>query len=158
MKKIIAPSPVRKSGDGTIVSGDATAGSALKFWCFHCYAVNDHPAGPCGACGRPVEPPAGLSWTGRLIWALHHPDGDRAVLAANTLGGLRARESIPALREAAEAGGDIYLRAAALRSLIAIEGAGSLRPWLNELSRSAPFSVRAIARRALEGTAGDDTR
>jgi hypothetical protein len=27
---------------------------------FHCYAVNDHPAGPCDACGKPVEAPADL--------------------------------------------------------------------------------------------------
>lgn len=97
-------------------------------WCFHCYAVNDHPRGPCAVCGEPVEPPPGLSWTDSLIWALRHPDGDRAVLAARTLGRLRARQSVPALRTAAEAGADVYLRAEALRSLITIEGADALRP------------------------------
>ena len=30
------------------------------FWCFQCYAVNDHPSGPCGACGKPVEAPRAL--------------------------------------------------------------------------------------------------
>jgi len=120
------------------------------FWCYHCYAVSDHPSGPCDVCGQPVEAPAGLSWVGSLVWALRHPDGDRAMLAARTLGRLRARESVPALREAAESGHDVYLRAAALRSLIAIEGAEALRPWLDELSRVAPFTVRAIARQALE--------
>jgi len=54
------------------------------------------------------------------------------------------------------AGNDVYLRAAALRSLIAIEGAERLRPWLEELSRVPPLTVRDVARRALEGTAGDD--
>jgi len=126
------------------------------FWCFHCYAVNDHPSGPCDVCGQPVEAPADLSWVGSLIWALRHPDGDRALLAARTLGRLRARESVPALRKAVEAGNDVYLRAAALRSLIAIEGAEPLRPWLDKLSRIAPFTVRDIARRALEGTADDN--
>lgn len=125
------------------------------FWCFHCYAVNDHPAGPCDVCGQPVEPPAGLSWTGSLIWTLRHPDGDRALQAAKTLGRLRARDSIPALRAAAESGKDIYLRAAALHSLIEIEGAGSLRPWLEELIRAAPVTVRDIALRALEDTVSE---
>ena len=106
----------------------------------------------CYVCGRPVEAPAGLSWTGSLIWALHHPDGDRAVLAAKTLGRLRGLESVPALRAAAEVGTDIYLRAAALRSLIAIDGVEPLRCWLGELSRVAPFNIRVIARRALEGS------
>ena len=126
------------------------------FWCFHCYAVNDHLSGPCDVCGKPVEAPAGLSWVGNLIWALRHPDGDRALLAARALGRLRARESAPALREAVEAGNDVYLRAAALRSLIAIEGVEPLRPWLDELSRVPPVHVRDIARRALQGTGGDN--
>lgn len=121
------------------------------YWCFHCYALNDRPAGPCVACGESIEAPAGLSAAGALIWALGHPDGDRAVLAATTLGRLRARESVPALRQAVEHGADIFVRAAALRSLILIEGVGPLRCWLDELSTTAPFNVRAIARRALEG-------
>ncbi len=124
------------------------------FWCFHCYALNDHRAGPCRACGLPVEPPADISWTESLIWALGHPDGDRAVLAARTLGRLRARESVPALRAAAEGGKDIYVRAAALESLLAIEDAEALRPWLDELSRVGSFNVRAIAKRALDGPSG----
>jgi HEAT repeats len=123
------------------------------FWCFHCYALNDHPSGPCDTCGEPVEAPSGRSYADSLIWALRHPDGDRAVLAARTLGRLRARESVRALRETAQGGKDIYLRAAALRSLLAIEGAEALRPWLDELSGAGPFNVRAIARQALDATA-----
>jgi HEAT repeat protein len=126
------------------------------FWCFHCYAVNDHPSGSCRACGQPIEAPAGLTYHGRLIWALRHPDGDRAVVAAQTLGRLRARESVPALREAVEAGPDTFLRAEALRSLIAIEGVEPLRPWLEALSRNAPFNVRRIAQEALNGRPSGD--
>ncbi len=130
------------------------------FWCFHCYALNDHAAGPCDVCGEPVEAPAGLSRAGSLIWALRHPDGDRAVLAAMSLGKLGARESVPALRGAVETGDDIFVRAAALRSLIAIEGVEPLRPLLRRLSQAgaAPVNVRAIARQALEEAAGDDAR
>lgn len=120
------------------------------FWCFHCYALNDYPSGPCSACGEPVEAAAGLSYIDGLIWALRHPDGDRALVAAQTLGRLRADEAIPALHEAVEAGRDIYIRAEALRSLIAIEGVESLRRWLDALSRDAPFNVRGIARDALD--------
>jgi HEAT repeats len=121
------------------------------FWCFHCYAVNDHPSGPCQACGQPVEAPAGLSHVDDLIWTLGHPDADRAIVAAQILGKLKARGSVPALRQAAETGPDVYLRADALRSVLAIEDVESLRPWLVTLSRHAPFNVRAIAREALQG-------
>jgi HEAT repeat protein len=119
------------------------------YWCFCCYAVNDHPSGPCRVCGEPVEPPAGLSWVDSLIWTLGHPDGDRAVVAARTLGRLNAPQSVPALRKAVDAGADIYLRAEALRSLLAISGPEPLRPWLEQLSREASFAVRDIARKAL---------
>jgi len=44
----------------------------------------------------------------------------------------------------------------ALRSLIAIEGSEALRPWLGQLGRDAPFSVRNIARKALHGTPQED--
>jgi len=97
------------------------------YWCFHCYALNDHATGACDACVLPVEAPSGLSFNDGLVWALKHPDGDRAVLAAGTLGRLRIREAVPALRAMAENGRDIYLREAALRSVIEIEGTGSLR-------------------------------
>jgi len=125
------------------------------YWCFHCYAVNDHATGPCDVCRRPVNAPPGLTYVDGLIWALHHPDGDRAVLAAQTLGRLRAQEAVPALRAVtAEDGADVYVRGAALVSVIAISGQGPLRPWLEELADSAPFNVRMIARRALRSAAG----
>ncbi len=53
-------------------------------WCYYCYVVNPGSTGPCIGCGRPVEGPSDLSYDDRLIWTLRHPDGDRAVLAAQT--------------------------------------------------------------------------
>jgi hypothetical protein len=126
------------------------------FWCFHCYALNTHATGPCDVCGEPIEPPVGLSRVDSLVWALGHPDTDRAVLAAGILGRLRARESTPALRAAVEAGNDIFLRAQALRSLIAIEGVEPLRPWLERLSHVPPINVREVARQALAEQADDN--
>jgi len=81
------------------------------------------------------------------------------VVAAGILGRLRAREAVPALRAAVDAGKDIYLREAALRSVIAIEGAGPLREWLSELSHSGPFNIRILAREVLarHERAGDAT-
>ena len=119
------------------------------YWCFHCYALNDHPAGACATCGEPVEAPAGLSRVESLVWALGHPDGDRAVLAAGTLGRLKAAEAVPALRQAVETRADIFLREEALRSLLAIVGVEALRPWLEEMSCGDSFTVRLMAQEAL---------
>lgn len=121
------------------------------FWCFHCYALNDRAKGPCVVCHQAVEPPDDLSRTEGLVWALRHPDGDRAVTAAKTLGRLHAKEAVPALRNAVETGPDIYVRAESLRSLLMIEGVPPLRPWLESLMAEAPFNVKDIARSALEG-------
>ncbi len=84
-----------------------------------------------------------------LIWALRHPDGDRALVAAQTLGRLRAHEAIPALHEAVEAGSDIYVRAQALAAL------SRSREWNHctcgwMAKPRCPFNVRGIAREALD--------
>ncbi len=78
-------------------------------------------------------------------------DGDRAVLAARTLGDLRLREASPALAELIRQDRDPYLAAQALRSLIEIEGIEPLRPLLIELAGCDSFMVARIASRALGG-------
>ncbi len=100
------------------------------YWCFHCYGVNPRPSGPCIHCGRPVEAPSDLSSEQRLIWTLGHPDGDRAVTAAQTLGRKRAAAALPALRQVVTEERDPYLAAEVLRSLIAIAGAEHSRARL----------------------------
>lgn len=120
-------------------------------WCFYCYAVNRNPTGPCVRCGRPVEGPPGRSFDDQLVWALGHPDGDRAVLAAQTLGVRRVRSALPVLRRVVEEDRDPFLAVAALRSAIAIAGPEELRDWLEQLAHCDSFMVRDVARRALPG-------
>lgn len=83
------------------------------------------------------------------MWTLGHPDGGRALIAARVLGSLGCREAAPALRDAVIAARDPFLAAEALRSLVAIDGAGRWQAWLQELAADAPFMVRDVARRAL---------
>lgn len=118
-------------------------------WCFYCYAVNQGRGGACVRCGRPIEGPPDLSYDDRLVWALEHPDGDRAVLAAQSLGVRRVRSALPALRRVVEEGRDPYLAVAALRSAIEIADAEELRGWLQQLAHSDSFMVRALAQQAL---------
>jgi len=119
------------------------------YWCYHCYAVNPEPDGHCLRCGEQVDGPPDISYDDRLIWALGHPDGDRAVMAAQTLGVRRVRAALPALRRAVDEDRDPYLAVAALRSAIAIAGRDELSEWLAELTRRESFMVREAAHRAL---------
>lgn len=118
-------------------------------WCYYCYAVNARPSGPCVRCGRSVEGPPYISFDERLIWALGHPDGDRAVMAAQTLGARRVRSALPALRKTVEEDRDPYLAVAALRGAIAIAGPDELRDWLEQVAQSKSFMVREAAQQAL---------
>jgi hypothetical protein len=96
-----------------------------------------------------VQFPEGLTYEDRLVWALHHPDGDRAMVAAQILGQRRAAVAAPALRAVATDGGDPYLAAEALRSLIAIEGSDQIRELLDEPAACDSFMVAGVAARAL---------
>ena len=119
------------------------------YWCFHCYAVNRDAHGPCVRCGRSVQSPPGLSYDDRLVWALGHPDGDRAMLAAQILGARRVRSALPALCRVVDEGRDPFLAVAAVRSAIAIAGSDELRGWLERLAHRDSFMVRAVAEQAL---------
>jgi hypothetical protein len=123
-------------------------------WCYHCYAVNPRSSGPCVRCGRSVEGPPNPSYDDQLMWTLGHPDGDRAVVAAQTLGARGVRVALPALRKAVEADRDPYLAVAALRSAIEIAGPEELRDWLEQLASSDSFMVREAAQRALARRSG----
>ena len=120
------------------------------YWCFFCYAVNDRPAGACARCGRPIEGPANLSRTDQMVWALHHPDGARAVMAARRIGSTGTSQAVPELRRIVESpDSDPYVAAESLRAVIPIEGAPQLRGWLDELQASGNTAVvRRIAEQA----------
>lgn len=118
-------------------------------WCHYCYAVNPLLTGPCIRCGDPVEGPPDQSFDDQLGWALGHPDGDRAVMAARTLGWRRVRSALPALRRVVDQDRDPYLAVAALRSAVEIAGPDELREWLEQLAQCDSFMLREAARRAL---------
>jgi hypothetical protein len=120
-----------------------------RYWCFHCYGLNDDPAGLCVHCSRPVQGPAHLTYDEQLVWTLGHPDGDRAILAAQTLGHRGSEVALPALCTAAEAPSDPFLAVSALRSAVQIAGADRLREWLERMAQSDSFLVQKAAVDAL---------
>ena len=100
-------------------------------------------------CGQPSQAPRDLSFEDGLVWALEHPDGGRAVMAAQTLGARRIRSALPALRRVVEEHRDPYLAVTALRSAIQIAGSEELGDWLLYLAHSDSFMVRELAQHAL---------
>lgn len=119
------------------------------YWCYHCYGVNNWPSGTCEHCGRSIEEPDELTQTERLVWALRHPDGDRAVLSARRLGAVGASEAVPALWEIVRESHDPYLAAVALHALIRIEGVPPLRAVLESIAADGPLLQRQVAQDAL---------
>jgi len=119
------------------------------YWCFRCYTPNPHPRGPCVRCAQEVAAPADITDEQRLEWALHHPDSDRAMLAAKTLGSRGSADAVPALRRVVDEGFDPFLATEALRSAVQIAGARELAGWLTELTSCNSFMVRETAERAL---------
>jgi hypothetical protein len=91
----------------------------------------------------------GLSFEDRLIWTLGHPDSDRAMLAAKTLGALRTRGALPTLQRLVDDGRDPFRAVAALRSAIEMAGRDELRACLERHAESESFMVSAVARQAL---------
>lgn len=69
--------------------------------------------------------------------------------AIRVLGRRRERRASAALRALATTSGDPYQAAAALESLIAIEGVDGVRGLLERLIESGPVQVQDVARRAL---------
>jgi hypothetical protein len=119
------------------------------YYCFHCYGRNDRPSGTCVHCGREIAVPAGASYDERLIWALRHPDPDRAGVAAGILGERRAVVAVPALRCVVRDPPDAYVAARALQSLIAIAGVDAERELLEEVAAGDSFIPATVAQRAL---------
>jgi hypothetical protein len=127
------------------------------YWCFHCYATNPQPSGPCVRCGQAVDPPAGLTRRERLEWTLHHPDGDRAVIAARALGESRDPAALPALQRAVTDAPDIYLAATAVSAIVTIAGVDAAAVMLAEPRRNGSRILRlaiqdALSKRGLNST------
>ncbi|WP_273842938.1 HEAT repeat domain-containing protein [Rubrobacter calidifluminis] len=119
-------------------------------YCPRCYEVNGREAKYCARCGAPLRGETGENYVERLIWALHHPQGETAVRAAGILGKLGAVEAVEPLSELVEDGAaDPYLRAAAVSGLGAI-GDERARKTLENALRNGPVQVRLAAVEALE--------
>jgi hypothetical protein len=86
------------------------------------------------------------------VWALRHPDGDRAILAARRLAALGARQAVPALWEIMRNSPDPYLAAVALHALIRIEGVPPLQELLESMAKDGPLLQRQVARKAITET------
>jgi HEAT repeat protein len=125
-------------------------GKSLTYFCFECYAENERPEGACVRCGGAIEPPPDTSYADLLIWALHHPLAPVATHAAAVLGDVGDRRAIGPLHVLIDDPPDPYIAAAALASLVALQGVDELRPLLERLAREAAPPVRRVAKNSLQ--------
>ena len=91
-----------------------------------------------------------MSYGEQLIWALGHPLPGTQMIAAQILGERRELGAEQPLR-ALVSGGDPFLAAQALDSLVSIVGVAGVRDLLEPLAQSGPPAVRRVALRALHG-------
>jgi hypothetical protein len=124
-------------------------GGIPTYYCWRCYATNKRSSGPCVSCGESIEAPEEASYEDRLIWALRHPLPGRQMMAAQILGELREQSAARPLRELVGEAKDPFLAAQALKSLVAITGADTLRDLLEPLAATGAPAVSRVALQAL---------
>jgi HEAT repeat protein len=120
-------------------------GKSLTHFCFECYAENEQPEGACVRCGGSIAAPPDTRYAELLIWALRHPIAPVATHAAALLGAVGDRRAVEPLRAIVEDPPDPYLAAAALESLVSLQGVEELRPLLERLTREAAAPVKRVA-------------
>lgn len=121
----------------------------MTYYCWHCYARNDAGSGPCVRCGQEIAAPADASESECLIWAIRHPNPDVAIIATRRLADHPGAAVEQALHEAVQDPPDPYVAVEALRSLLSLSFTERERSLLQELARSGPVMLRALAKEAL---------
>jgi hypothetical protein len=127
-------------------------GTAVTYYCWHCYARNNQRSGVCKRCGQEISPPSSATTVDHLLWATRHPDPDVAIMATRRLATEGASESVEPLRALVANPPDPYVGAEALRTLIALSDVDTERALLESLADSGPVMVRRVARSALGRT------
>jgi HEAT repeat protein len=123
-----------------------------RYWCYSCYGLNQNQRGRCRHCGNEIAAPATATYEEKLVWTLDHPDGDRAIVAAQTLGHRRAQSAVPALVRAAQKR-DPYLQVAAVAALAQIGGHVALET-VRTIAANGTSPGRHAARSALRRAGG----
>jgi HEAT repeat protein len=115
-------------------------------FCPACYSPNDWSDDRCLSCGTSLA--TDESYDDKLIWALGHPDTERAILAAEALAGRASTRAIDRLIELLDST-DPYRAAAAARALLAFASDQRAASALEFCQRHPSVLVRrAVAGRA----------
>lgn len=115
----------------------------LSRFCPDCFAVEPWDAETCAACGALLE--RDDRYDDRLIWALGHPDTERAMLAADLLARRATAAAIGPLIELT-AVREPYRAAAAARALAAFDD-DRARAFVRRLHAHPSFLVRQAVSR-----------
>ena len=121
---------------------------AVVWFCPDCWSEVSEADATCPACGSVLKGGRERNFVQKLIAALRHPEPETAVRAAHTLGGLGAKEAVPALIETLTRSDDPYLLDAVAGSLGELEAAEAI-PALRSVLRSSYLVARIAAAKAL---------
>jgi broad specificity phosphatase PhoE len=119
-------------------------GSAVTWFCPHCFAEVGASVEVCPSCGGSTST-EGWNYERKLVAALDHHLSDRRLLAARILGRLRAESAVRRLAELAVDPSDPYLAAEAAASLAHIDPE---HPLVRDLDQGGPLLVRTAIREA----------
>jgi len=116
--------------------------------CPACYAFNPWSATSCESCGAPLAVEDARAFNGWLIWALHHPDTETAMRAADILAARHAVEAIDALSLLVDEADDPYRSAAAAAALTAFAGDPAADAAIQRAAAHPSVIVRVALERA----------
>jgi HEAT repeat protein len=115
--------------------------SAPTRFCPACVARNQWDADRCVACGANLA--TSDSYDQRLMWALDHPDTERAMIASQLLARRKVKAAIDRLIEATRSP-DAYRAAAAARALVTFDD-----DWARAAVQGLRDHPSALVRRAV---------
>lgn len=125
---------------------EAAAAGPTRF-CPACYARNEWGSARCASCGADLA--ADESFDERLVWALQHPDTQRAERAAAALAVRRPMSALDALIELLGAP-DGHRAAAGAAALVAYRGIPRADAAIASARRHRSVLVRRAVEQALD--------
>jgi len=130
----------------------------MAYFCANCWAEVHRTAATCLSCGADQRALSNEPFVQKLIRALHHPEPETPIRAANVLGRLRAREAVQELTQLMHTSYDPYISAACAEALGEIGGTLAFTALHAAVTGGSSLPLRRAAEHAVRrNTTGPPT-